>query len=199
MSSLLKNIEFLNAKKLFKLKRILRFLTISITNLKTVLYMSKIVEVKALVDGGKASAGPPLGSTLGPLRVNVKDVIAQINEKTKEFANMKVPVVVKVDTEKRTFEIEVKTPQTSVLLIKEAGAAKGSGTAGTDYVGNVEFASVVKVAKMKGDSMFSTSFKNAVKEVVGTCLSCGITIEGKNAKEIFKEIDEGKFDSLIVN
>ena len=68
--------------------------------------MSKIVEVKALVDGGKASAGPPLGSTLGPLRVNVKEVIAQINDKTKEFQNMKVPVVVKVDPEKRSFEID---------------------------------------------------------------------------------------------
>ena len=159
--------------------------------------MSKIVEVKALVDGGKASAGPPLGSTLGPLRVNVKDVIAQINERTKEFTNMKVPVVVKVDTENRSFEIEVKTPQTSVLLIKEAGAAKGSGTAGTAYVGNVEFSSVVKVANMKKDTMFSKNFKNVVKEVVGTCLSCGITIEGKNAKEIFSEIDNGSYDSLL--
>ena len=159
--------------------------------------MSKIVEVKALVDGGKASAGPPLGSTLGPLRVNVKDVIAQINERTKEFTNMKVPVVVKVDTENRSFEIEVKTPQTSVLLIKEAGAAKGSGTAGTAYVGNVEFSSVVKVANMKKDTMFSKNFKNVVKEVVGTCLSCGITIEGKNAKEVFADIDNGKYDSVI--
>jgi len=159
--------------------------------------MSKIVEVKALVDGGKASAGPPLGSTLGPLRVNVKEVIAQINDKTKEFANMKVPIVVKVDPEKRSFEIEVKTPQTSMLLIKEAGVTKGSGTAGTDYVGNVEFASVVKVAKMKKDSMFSTTFTNTVREVVGTCLSCGITIDGKNAKEIFSEIDAGNFDKLI--
>ncbi len=161
--------------------------------------MSKFVEVKALIDGGKASAGPPLGSTLGPLRVNVKDVIAQINEKTKEFTNMKVPVIVKVDPEKRTFEIEVKTPQTSVLLIKEAGAAKGSGTAGTAYAGNIEFASVIKVAKMKKDSMFSTTFKNTVKEVVGTCLSCGITIEGKNAKEVFSDIDAGKYDKAIAS
>jgi large subunit ribosomal protein L11 len=159
--------------------------------------MSKLIEVKALVDGGKASSGPPLGSTLGPLRVNVKEVIAQINEKTKEFENMKVPVVVKVNPENRTFEIEVKTPQTSILLIKEAGAPKGSGTAGTTSAGNIEMANVIKVANMKKDSMFSKTFKNTVKEVVGTCLSCGLTVDGKNPKDIITDINSGKYDKVI--
>ena len=159
--------------------------------------MSKITEIKAMVDGGKASAGPPLGPALGPLRVNVKGVIDEINNKTKEFKNMKVPIIVKVNTDTRDFEIEVKTPQTSVLLIKEAGAAKGSGTAGTDLIGDISFAQVLKVTKMKKDSMFSIEFKNSVKEVIGTCLSCGITVEGKNPKDIIKDINAGKFDSQL--
>lgn len=162
-----------------------------------VFILSKITEIKAIVDGGKASAGPPLGPALGPLRVNVKQVIEKINEKTQAFTDMKVPVIVKVNTETREFEIEVKTPQTSVLLIKEAGAIKGSGTAGTDIIGNITFDQVVKVTKMKKDLMFSIDFKNSVKEVVGTCLSCGISIEDKNPKEIIKDINDGKFDSYL--
>ena len=159
--------------------------------------MSKVAEIKALVDGGKASAGPPLGPALGPMRVNVGGVIAEINNKTKEFAGMKVPIVVKVNTDTREFEIVVKTPQTSVLLIKEAGAEKGSGTAGTDLIGNISFDQVVKVTKMKKDVMFSLDLKNSVKEVIGTCLSCGITVEGKNPKEIISEVNEGKFDKYF--
>ena len=156
--------------------------------------MSKVAEIKALVDGGKASAGPPLGPALGPMRVNVGAVIAEINSKTKEFAGMKVPIVVKVDTDTREFSIDVKTPQTSVLLIKEAGAVKGSGTAGTDLIGDISFDQVLKVTRMKKDSMFSIDLKNSVKEVIGTCISCGITVEGKNPKEIIIEVNEGKFD-----
>lgn len=159
--------------------------------------MSKPVEVKALVDGGKASAGPPLGPALGPLRVNVGNVISQINEKTKGFAGMKVPIVVRVNTETREFEIEVKTPQTSVLLIKEAGVPKGSGTAGTDYVGDVSFEAVYKVAQMKADTMLGKSLRLITKETLGTALSCGITVEGKNAKETIADVDAGKYDSFF--
>lgn len=162
-----------------------------------VFYLSKVTEIKALVDGGKASAGPPLGPALGPLRVNVRDVISEINEKTKSFVGMKVPVVVKVDTESRNFEIEVKTPQTSVLLIKEAGAEKGSGTSGTETIGDISLEQVIKVTKMKSDLMLSIVFKNSVKETLGTCLSCGITIGGESPKNLISEIDNGKYDELL--
>ena len=76
--------------------------------------MSKPVEVKALISGGKATAGPPLGSALGPLKVNVKAIVDKINEKTKNYSGMTVPIVVKVDPNTKNFEIEVSTPQTSV-------------------------------------------------------------------------------------
>ena len=160
-------------------------------------YLSNVTEIKALVDGGKASAGPPLGPALGPLRVNVRDVISEINDKTSAFVGMKVPVVVKVNIDTREFEIEVKTPQTSVLLIKEAGAEKGSGTSGTETIGDVSIDQVIKVTQMKSDLMLSIDFKNSVKEVVGTCLSCGITVGGKNPKEVITEIDNGQYDKLL--
>ena len=88
--------------------------------------MANVVE--ALVPGGKASAGPPLGPALGPLGVNVAQVVAKINEQTKDLNGMQVPV--KVIVKSRTeFEIEVGTPPTSALIIKEMGVEKEIGRA----------------------------------------------------------------------
>ena len=84
-------------------------------------------EVSVLVEGGKASAGPPLGPALGPLGVNVGQVVAQINEQTKRFAGMRVPVVVKVNPSTRAFTLVVGRPPVAALLLKEAGKEKGSG------------------------------------------------------------------------
>ena len=159
--------------------------------------MSKPVEVKALVQGGKATAGPPLGSALGPLKVNVKAIVDKINEKTQNYSGMTVPIVVKVDPNTKTFDIEVSTPQTSVLLKKEANVEKGSSKAGSESVGNISIDAVVKVAKIKHEKILSISTRNAVKEVLGTALSCGLTVEGKNPTEIQKEVDNGTYDSLL--
>ena len=87
--------------------------------------MEKIIN--AIVDGGKATAGPPLGPALGPLGVNAGQVIAKINEATKDFAGMKVPVKVIVDTETKEFRVEVGTPPTAELIKKEAKIEKGAG------------------------------------------------------------------------
>src|SRR3989344_1188428 len=81
--------------------------------------MGKKTTVDALVEGGKASAAPPLGSSLGPLKVNIGQVVAQINDKTKDFKGMKVPVKVIVDTEDKTFTITIGTPPASQLIMKE--------------------------------------------------------------------------------
>ncbi|HDJ50955.1 MAG TPA: 50S ribosomal protein L11, partial [Thermoprotei archaeon] len=77
--------------------------------------------IEVLVEGGKATPGPPLGPALGPLGVNVAQVVKAINEATKEFEGMKVPVKVIVDVATRQFEIEVGLPPTSALILKELG------------------------------------------------------------------------------
>ena len=87
--------------------------------------------ISSLVIGGEASAGPPLGPALGPMGVNIMEVINTINEKTKEFKGMKVPVTVSIDPETKKWEIEVGIPSASALLLKEAGIEKGSGTSGS--------------------------------------------------------------------
>ena len=152
-------------------------------------------KVEALVEGGKASAGPPLGPALGPLGVNIMQIINTINEKTKQFDGMKVPVKVLVDPKTKNFEIEVGTPPASSLIIKELGLEKGSGSAATHKVGNLTVDQAIKIAKMKEDNLLGKELKQKTKEVIGTCVSLGVTVEGKKPKEIQKAIDEGEFDS----
>lgn len=156
--------------------------------------MANVVE--ALVAGGKANPGPPLGPALGPLGVNIKDVIDKINEKTKDFNGMQVPVKIIVDDDKN-IEIEIGTPPTSALIKKEIGIEKGSGEAGTVVVGDLTIPQASKVARMKKDDILSYDLKAAVKEVIGTCVPMGVTVEGLNPRECQKLIDEGKFDEVL--
>ncbi len=151
--------------------------------------------IEALVEGGKATAGPPLGPALGPLGVNIMQVINTINEKTKQFDGMKVPVKVIIDPKSKNFEIEVGTPPAASLILKELGAEKGSGSAGTHKIGNLTIDQAVKVAKMKQDNLLGKELKQKTKEVIGTCVSLGVTVEGKKPQEIQKAIDDGEFES----
>jgi large subunit ribosomal protein L11 len=153
--------------------------------------------VSALVSGGEANAGPPLGPVLGPIGVNVLQVVNMINDKTKDFPGMKVPVKVEVDSETKKFTVEVGIPPTTALVSKEAGIIKGSGTAGTNFAGNITMASAIKIANMKIDSSYAKDLKSAVKEVIGSCVSSGVKVEGKPAKEIFADISVGKYDELF--
>jgi large subunit ribosomal protein L11 len=153
--------------------------------------------ISALVNGGEANAGPPLGPALGPMGVNVLQVVNTINEKTKDFPGMKVPVKVEVDSETKKFTVEVGIPPTAALVCKEAGIPKGSGTAGTNYAGDLTMASAVKIAKMKIDGSYAKDLRGAVKEVVGSCESMGVKVEGKPAKEVFADVAAGKYDDLL--
>jgi large subunit ribosomal protein L11 len=150
--------------------------------------------ISSLVTGGQASAGPPLGPALGPMGVNIMEIINAINEKTKDFEGMKVPVTVSVDPDSKKWEINVGIPSAAALILKEAGIQKGSGTSGTDWVGDIGLDSVVKVAKTKFDSSYAASLKSVAKSIVGTCVPLGIKIEGKTPKEMTAEINEGKWD-----
>jgi large subunit ribosomal protein L11 len=155
----------------------------------------KIVEL--LVSGGQATAGPPLGPALGPLGVNVMQIVNRINEVTKDYAGMKVPVKVAVDPETKEFEVTVGTPTTSALIVSELKIEKGSGTPHSQKVGNLSMEQVVRVAKIKRTELLARTLKAAAKEVLGACVSMGVTIEGKDPREVQKEIDDGKHDEAF--
>ena len=155
----------------------------------------KVIEL--LVSGGQATAGPPLGPALGPLGVNVLAVVNKINELTKDYGGMKVPVKVTVDPETKEFEVEVGTPTTSALIVSELKIEKGSATPNTQKVGNLTLEQVLKIAKLKRPELLSKTLKAAAKEVLGSCVSMGVTVEGKDPREVQKEIDEGKYDEIF--
>lgn len=156
------------------------------------------ISVKVMVQGGKAVPGPPLGPALAQHKVNIGQVVSQINEKTKEFAGISVPVEVKIDTDTKTFEVIVGSPPVSQLIKKELKVEKLAKTAWKEAAaGDLKMTAVVKIAKSKSASFGTHSVKNAAKVIVGSCVSCGVTIEGKNPKEIIKEIEAGKWDAEL--
>lgn len=159
--------------------------------------MGEPQKISSLVTGGGASAGPPLGPALGPLGVNIMEVINAINDKTKDFEGMKVPVTVSVDPDSKEWDIEVGIPSAAALILKEAGIQKGSGASGTEWVGDVTMDSITKVANTKLDKSYASSLKSVAKTIIGTCLALGIKVEGKTPKEITAEINEGKWDEKL--
>ena len=153
--------------------------------------------ISSLVTGGEASAGPPLGPALGPMGVNIMEVISAINEKTGDFKGMKIPVTVTVDSETKKWEIEVGIPSASALILKEANIQKGSGTSGTEWVADIGIDAVVKVSNVKLESSYASELKSVAKQVIGTCQCLGIKIEGKTPKELTHEINSGKWDEKL--
>ncbi|MDK2795889.1 MAG: large subunit ribosomal protein [Archaeoglobaceae archaeon] len=149
--------------------------------------------VEVLVTGGQATPGPPLGPVIGPLGLNVKQVVDKINEATKEYAGLSVPVKIIVK-EDRSFEIEVGVPPVSALIKRELKLEKGSANPGKEFVGNIKLEQIIKIAKMKRNKSLSYSLKGVVKEALGTCVSMGVSVDGKNPKEVTREIEEGKIE-----
>jgi large subunit ribosomal protein L11 len=153
--------------------------------------------VEALIEGGKATAAPPLGPALGPKGVNIGKVIAEINKKTDAFKGMQVPVKVIIDTVTKDFSIEIGTPPAASLIKKEAKLDKASGKPNTEYVADLLIEQIIKIAKMKESSLLGKTLKQKVKEVIGTCNSMGVMVEGKPAVQAIKMVNEGKFDQEI--
>lgn len=154
--------------------------------------MPEKVEISVIVTGGQASGGPPLGPQLGPLGVNISAVVAEINKATANFQGSKVPVKIIVDPETKKYEIQVGLPPTSALLFKAAGVEKGSSSGIKQPVGNVTFNNIIEIAKTKYAATRKGSLKALVLQVLGTCISVGITVDGKNPKDIIQMIKEGK-------
>ncbi|MBI4009814.1 MAG: 50S ribosomal protein L11 [Candidatus Aenigmarchaeota archaeon] len=156
-----------------------------------------------LVDGGKAAPGPTTAPKLSMYKLNIGQIFKEINDKTKDYAGMSVPVKLKIDTETKSYEISVGTPPVSSVIKKELGIELAKITdeekaKGKTSVGDLKFEQIVKIAKIKKDSMLAKDLKTAVKQVVGTANSMtGVMIEGKRPKELIKDIDEGKFDTLF--
>lgn len=155
------------------------------------------MQVKLLVDGGSMKPGPALSQKLGPLGIPMNNVLTKVNEATKPFNGLKVPVELNIDAATKDFDVKVFSPPVSELLKKELGIEKGSGTQKKVRMGNASIEQIISLAKTKFPNLLCKDFKSAVKTIVGTCVSLGILIENKPAVEVEKEIDEGKYDKEI--
>ena len=161
--------------------------------------MSKKETVEILVEGGKAKADASLAQKLGPMKINIQEVLKVINEKTHSFNGMRVPVKVIVNPDDKSFEISIGTPPIAELIKKELNLQKGSSFPNKDKVANIGIEQAIKIAKMKESSILHNSFKSVVKTVIGSCNALGVLVEGKKSNEINKEIDNGKYDNEINN
>jgi large subunit ribosomal protein L11 len=139
--------------------------------------MAEVV-INGLIEGGKATSGPPFGPALGPLGVNVAGIVSE---------GIKVPVKVIVDGATKTFRVEVGSPTTSALILKELGLQKGAKTK-EEVAGNITIEQVKKIAKAKEMSIYGNSLRSRVTQVLGTCKSMNITCDGAGARETIAKI-----------
>jgi large subunit ribosomal protein L11 len=152
--------------------------------------MSEIT-IAALVEGGKASTGPPFGPALGPLGVNTNAIIAEINDKTKQYAGVKIPVKVFVDSGTKTYRIEVGSPPTSAMILEEAGLQTGAKAKG-EIVGNLTMGQIKSIATAKESKIYGNTMGQRVNQILGTCKSMGITCDGADPREVIKKIKSGE-------
>ncbi|MBP5512247.1 50S ribosomal protein L11 [Candidatus Saccharibacteria bacterium] len=136
-----------------------------------------IGNLKLRIPGGKATAGPPVGSTLGQWGLNMMDFINPFNEKTKEFNGKNVIVHIKV-YEDRTFDWVCLGQPVDDLIREEIKLAKGSGKPNTEKVGKITRAQLEKIAEIKKDQLNAVDLEGAIKIVAGTARSMGVEVEG---------------------
>lgn len=149
------------------------------------------------IEGGAAKPGPPLGPTLSSLGLNVKQVIDEINEKTKDFKGMTIPIKIVVDMSTKNYRIEVGIPTVTALLLKEAKAEAPSGDPAHKKVGDISLESVIKVALMVKPKLNTRSLRSAVKTLLGSARSIGLTVEGRDPKDLIKELENGAYSDLL--
>lgn len=132
--------------------------------------------VKLQLPAGKATAGPPVGSTLGPHGINIGGFTKEFNEKTASQEGMIIPVVITIYKD-RSFDFVLKTPPVPVLIKKELGIESGSAKPNTVKVGALTMEQVKKIAEIKMPDLNAASIESAMELVKGTARSMGVTVK----------------------
>lgn len=133
--------------------------------------------VKLQLPAGKATPGPPVGSSLGPHGINIPGFTKEFNEKTRDQEGMIIPVVISIYSD-RSFTFIMKTPPAPVLIKKELGLESGSAKPNKDKVGKLTMAQVEKIAKIKLPDLNAGSLDAAISMIKGTARSMGVEVEG---------------------
>jgi large subunit ribosomal protein L11 len=155
------------------------------------------MQIKLLVDGGLMKPGPALSQKMGPTGVPINNVISKVNEATKDFKGMKVPVELEINLDTKNIDVKVFSPPVAELLKKEIGIEKGSGMQAKVNVANTSIEQIISIAKTKLPNLLCKDLKSAVKTIAGSCVSLGILIENKSPIDIIRDIDKGVYDKEI--
>ncbi len=132
--------------------------------------------VKLQLPAGKATPGPPVGSTLGPHGINIPGFTREFNAKTADQAGLIIPVVITIYQD-RSFTFILKTPPVPVLIKKACKIESGSARPNRDKVAKLTKQQVEEIAKLKMPDLNTVSLESAMSMVKGTARSMGITVE----------------------
>jgi large subunit ribosomal protein L11 len=132
-------------------------------------------QIKLQIPGGQANPAPPVGPALGQRGVNIMEFCKAFNAKTQDQKGMVIPVIITVYSD-RSFTFITKTPPASILLFKAAKVEKGSGEPNKTKVGKVTKKQVEEIAKLKMPDLNAGSVDAAMRTIMGTARSAGITI-----------------------
>ena len=133
--------------------------------------------IKLQIPAAKATASPPVGPALGQHGVNISQFIKEFNERTKDQAGFKIPVVITVYAD-RSFSFVTKTPPAPVLIKKACGIESGSAVPNKTKVAQLSKADCQKIAETKMPDLNAASLEAAVSMIKGTARSMGVTVEG---------------------
>jgi large subunit ribosomal protein L11 len=131
--------------------------------------------VKLQLPAGKATPGPPVGSSLGPHGINIPGFTKEFNERTKSQEGLIIPVVVSIFAD-RSFTFELKTPPAAVLIKKACGIERGSAKPNKDKVAKITRAQVAEIAQQKMPDLNAASLEAAIRMVAGTARSMGVVV-----------------------
>lgn len=132
--------------------------------------------VKLQLPAGKATPGPPVGSTLGPHGIAIPMFTKEFNEKTAKDAGLIIPVIITIYAD-RSFSFVLKTPPAPVLIKKACGIESGSAVPNRTKVAKLTKAQVEEIAKQKMPDLNAASLESAMSMIAGTARSMGITVE----------------------
>ncbi len=143
------------------------------------------VKVKLIIEGGKATPAPPLGPKITQLGLKSPEVVKKINDATKDYEGLKVPVEIEVDKQTKEYSVKVYSPPTSQLLIRAAKLEKGFGD--RKETASISFDVIKEIAKQKLPNSLSKSEQGVINEILGSCVSMGLKVDGKDPREFIKK------------
>ena len=132
--------------------------------------------VKLQLPAGKATPGPPVGSTLGPHGINLPGFVKEFNDKTADKIGLVIPVVMTIYND-RSFSFITKTPPAPVLIKKACGIESGSAKPNKDKVATITKAQIKEIAELKMPDLNAASLEAAMSMIAGTARSMGVKVE----------------------